>query len=236
MTITYALVLFFVFILIYLLIIEIFTVLFRLTGLTYDKANFQVISMLTNCGFTTQESENITIFRVRRRLAKITIVFGYLFTVVIMSSVVNIFLSLSNSEFENILESIIVILASMAVLTVIIRVRGVRDFIDKRIEALGNRMMFGDSSNAIMLLDMFGKNAMCEINLSKLPSEFINVPLKDSRLKEKYKIQLMLIKRDGQTLSIMNGEEILLPHDTIVVFGNYTNIKTLFKNPISGLK
>lgn len=39
-----------IFILVYILINEIFTVLFRLTGLTEDKAKFQVTSMLTNSG------------------------------------------------------------------------------------------------------------------------------------------------------------------------------------------
>ncbi len=231
MNLTYALMLFFLFILIYLLIIEVFTVLFRLTGMTYDKANLQVISMLTNCGFTTQESENITIFRMRRKLAKLTIIFGYLFTVIIMSSIVNIFLSLSYSEVENMWEAVVVIFISVMIITVIMRFKWVRHFVDARLEALGNRIMFGDGSNAIILLEMFGSSAMCEINLSRLPLEFDNIKLKDSGLKEKYKIQVILIKRNGKTLSIMNGEEVLSTNDTVVVFGNYGNIKKLFKKP-----
>ncbi len=231
MTITYALLLFFLFILIYLLIIEIFTVLFRLTGLTYDKANFQVISMLTNCGFTTQESEAITTFPVRRKLAKLTVIFGYLFTVIIMSSIVNIFFSLSNSEVANMWQSILITFLSVGLITVLIRSRAIRCFFDARIEAIGNRIMFGDGSNAIVLLDMFGENAMCEINLTKLPLQFEGVLLKDSELKEKYKIQLILIKREGKTLSILDGEDYLLTNDIIVVFGNYNNIKALFKKP-----
>ncbi len=231
MSFTYSLVLFFVFILIYLLIIEIFTVLFRLTGMTYDKAHLQVISMLTSCGFTTQESEGITMFRTRRKLAKLTIVFGYLFTVVIMSSVINVFLSLNQVDVANMWQSVVVILVSVGLITISIRVRAVRHFLDARIEILGNRIMFGDSSNAIVLLDMYGKNAMCEISLSNLPTQFHSVPLKNSGLKERYKIQLILIKRNGVTLSIMNGEDVLLPNDTIVVFGDYTNIKALFKKP-----
>ena len=33
--------------------------MFRLTGMSEDKARFQVISLLTNSGFTTSESELI---------------------------------------------------------------------------------------------------------------------------------------------------------------------------------
>ena len=41
----------------YITIADIITILFRLTGMTEERARFQVISLLTNSGFTTQESE-----------------------------------------------------------------------------------------------------------------------------------------------------------------------------------
>ena len=43
-------------ILIYWVITELFTIFFRFTGLPDEKARFQVISLLTGCGFTTRES------------------------------------------------------------------------------------------------------------------------------------------------------------------------------------
>ncbi len=231
MDITYALMLFFLFVLIYLLIIEVFTVLFRLTGLTRDKANFQVISMLTCCGFTTQESEGIAVFRLRRKLAKLTIIFGYLFTVIILSSVVNIFLSLSSSQVANMWGAVLVIFGSVGLITIIIRFRGIRDFIDSKIEKLGNRIMFGDGSNAIVLLDMYGKIAMCEITLTIVPPQLLSTQLQHSGLKEKDKIQIILIKRNDVTLSIVEGKDILLPNDVLVVFGDYAKIKAIFKKP-----
>ena len=66
-------------ILIYWVISEVFTVLFRFTGLPDERARFQVISLLTGCGFTTRESEMILSSRSRRRLARITMLFGYVF-------------------------------------------------------------------------------------------------------------------------------------------------------------
>ena len=44
-------------ILIYWVITELFTMLFRFTGLPDERARFQVISLLTGCGYTTKESE-----------------------------------------------------------------------------------------------------------------------------------------------------------------------------------
>ena len=65
-----ALSLFSVIILIYLVITELFTILFRFTGLPDERARFQVISLLTGCGYTTRESETILSNRRRRRLAR----------------------------------------------------------------------------------------------------------------------------------------------------------------------
>ena len=103
MNITIALGLFFLFILVYIIIVNIFSILFRLTGLTAEDAKFQVISMLTNCGFTTNRSEIIMVSRLRRRLAKATILFGYSFTVIMVSIFINVFMTWNSSERTNLL-------------------------------------------------------------------------------------------------------------------------------------
>ena len=71
------------FIVIYVIVIQIYSVLFRITGLTKEKARFQAISLLTNSGFTTSESEIIVSDRVRRRIAIAAMINGYAFSVII---------------------------------------------------------------------------------------------------------------------------------------------------------
>ena len=56
------------------------------TGLPDERARFQVMSLLTGCGFTTRESEAILSFRPRRRLALMTMIFGYAFNITIVSA------------------------------------------------------------------------------------------------------------------------------------------------------
>ncbi len=230
MNITAALLLFSVIALIYILIVEIFTILFRLTGLTYDKAQFQVISMLTNSGFTTGDSEAITSSRIRRRIAKFTIIFGYLFTVIIMSSVVNIFLSLSNSEIRDMWASALIVAGLSALLIFFYRSKHVKKFVDKKIQKWGKKLMFGKNTNPIILLDVFGDNVMAEISLEEMPKNLENVMLKDSNLKEVHRIQLILIKRDEKVKSILKGEDLMMKNDIIVVFGELNNIKKLFNS------
>jgi hypothetical protein len=68
----------FVSVIVFLIVVEIITVLFKLTGLTDEKARFQVISLLTGTGFTTKEAELIMQHPTRRKLAQFLMILGYL--------------------------------------------------------------------------------------------------------------------------------------------------------------
>ena len=113
-------------ILIYWIITELFTILFRFTGLPDERARFQVISLLTGCGYTTRESEMFLSNRRRRRLARITMLFGYVFNITIVSAFINVFLSLKLSQVEHYYLGILIPLAVVAVIFVFIRVPVVR--------------------------------------------------------------------------------------------------------------
>ena len=81
----------FVSVIVFLIIVEIITVLFKLTGLTDEKARFQVISLLTGTGFTTKEAELIMQHPTRRKLAQFLMILGYLGFFVGTSLLVSIF-------------------------------------------------------------------------------------------------------------------------------------------------
>ena len=94
MSLYIALTLFSLVILVYLTISELFTILFRFTGLPDEKARFQVTSLLTGCGYTTRESELFLSSKSRRRLARVIMLFGYVFNITIVSAFINVFLTL----------------------------------------------------------------------------------------------------------------------------------------------
>lgn len=232
MSITSAMVLFIIFIIVYIVIAEIFTVLFRLTGVTEEKARFQVISLLTNCGFTTAESEIITGARRRRNLARLTMLFGYTFNVTIVSIVVNIFIALTQTQLAGFWEMAIVILLLFLGIYLLSRIKGIRRALDKQIEYWGNKVMFGEHSNPIVILDRYGDHVMAQINLTHLPHILDNMPLAKSGLKEDYYVQVMLLKRKGEDVSMVSGETIICEGDEIVVFGNYLHIRQIFEKPL----
>ncbi|MEH6904620.1 hypothetical protein V7103_10485 [Neobacillus drentensis] len=70
-------------------VIEIYVVLFRLTGLKLEVSRFQVISLMTGTGFTTGESELILGHPIRRKLATFLILFGAFSLAVIISTISN---------------------------------------------------------------------------------------------------------------------------------------------------
>lgn len=88
------------------LVIEIAVVLFVYTGLNKQIARYQVISMLTATGFTTDESSLIIDHPIRRKISAGVILFGYFSLAVMISSIAAL---LSNDLRVNLLGMIILV-------------------------------------------------------------------------------------------------------------------------------
>ncbi|AHA75473.1 hypothetical protein YBT1518_33941 (plasmid) [Bacillus thuringiensis YBT-1518] len=76
----------FLYLSIVILIIEIHAILFTLTGVKRSISRFQVLSLMTGTGFTTEESELLLGHPVRRKLSMFLILFGIFSFAVIISS------------------------------------------------------------------------------------------------------------------------------------------------------
>ena len=74
---------------VYMLVIEIFSVAFKLTGLATSKIRFQVASLFTGTGYTTAESELIVNHEKRRKIAVACAYTGHIFSVAIMVLIIN---------------------------------------------------------------------------------------------------------------------------------------------------
>lgn len=231
MNITIALGLFFLFILVYIIIVNIFSILFRLTGLTAEDAKFQVISMLTNCGFTTNRSEIIMVSRLRRRLAKATILFGYSFTVIMVSIFINVFMTWNSSERTNLLRDASVLAGIFVICLLLMRQRFLREFFDRLIEKIGTRIMFGKSANVMRLVSVYSNRALVEVIAKRLPEFLIGTELMQSTLKEKYDILILLVRRNGDTLNHVGRHTVLKEGDIIVAFGPYHKLQEIFEFP-----
>lgn len=215
-------------ILIYWIILELFTMMFRVAGLPDDKARFQVLSLLTGTGFTTRESEMLLSSKGRRKLAQITMLFGYVFNVTIVSAFVNVFLSLKLSQMDNFFMGVLIPLGVAALIIVLMRVRFIRKRIDRAFEKLAGRIMHQDGDNTILLMDYIGKDSIAQVSLKEVPKELEGKTLAESGLKTKHNILVMLVERGGVNVEAAHAGTIFEPGDKLTVFGQYKTISNVF--------
>jgi len=214
--------------LVYFLFIELFSVLFRLTGLSKSKAKFQVISLLTNSGFTTQEAELIVSNRYRRKLASFTMFFGYLLTVAVISMLVNVFMTLSTSASQDIWKFVILLAAFIVFLFVFSKIKFVEKFARKITEKIAIKFLFGKKTNVIEVLDNYDQNVIAEVFITYLPKICDGVTLAQNQIKLLHGIQVLAIKRNGHIKTGINGDDQIMAGDLVVVFGESKNIKNVF--------
>ena len=224
-----ALSLFSVIILISLVITEMFTILFRFTGLPDERARFQVISLLTGCGFTTRESEMILSNRRRRRLARITMLFGYVFNITIVSALVNVFLSLKLTQIGDYYLGLLIPLAAIVLIFVFLRVPAVHAWGDGLLEKLVDRMIGRTASfNTVQALDYIGSETIALVTLNHIPDEYRGVPLANLGLKADTGILVMLVEHPGEKPAAAGADTVFTPGDKLTVFGNYAVICKTF--------
>lgn len=214
----------------YIMISDIITILFRLTGMTEERARFQVISLLTNSGFTTQESEAVVNLKIRRRLAKGTMLFGYSFTVTILSTTVNVFMTMSDSELSTVIVLFPVLLIILCIFYYLRRSTFLKSKFDKWIETIGYRIMFGKDANQVILVEEYGSMVVAHIYLHTVPEILRDTTLADSGIMSVHKLMIMMVKSPDKDAMQANGTTVLQPKDTIIVLGKRSTIREIFEN------
>ena len=229
MTVFLASLLFSVIVLIYWIILELFTVMFRITGLPDDKARFQVLSILTGAGFTTRESESLLSSKMRRRLAQVTMLFGYVFNVTIVSALVNVFFSLKSAQVDTLFLGILVPLAIAALVIRLIRTRFIRKRIDMLLSNVAGRIMKQDKVNTVLLMDYIGHDSIANVILKEVPEDLSGKTLAETRLKQEHGLTILLVERDGIKPETAAADTVFRAGDRLTVFGRYSEISRVFQ-------
>ena len=223
-------ILFSLIILIYWVMTELFTVLFRFTGLPDEKARFQVISLLTGTGFTTRESEMFLSTKPRRRLARITMLFGYVFNLTIITALINVFFSLKLHQVEHFYLSLLLPLSVLAVVFLFIRKPRIRARVDNLLRSFADCLIgHADSSNSVLLVDYVAGDSIALVTLNTVPENFRELPLSKTGLKSDTGIIVLLIEHAGQKAVPAGANTVFAPGDRLTVFGSYTTICKTFQ-------
>ena len=229
MDITLSFLLFSFIILLYWVITELFTFFFRLTGLPDDRARFQVLSLLTGTGFTTRESELILGSRRRRRLARGTMLFGYVFNVTIVSALVNVFLSMKLVNFGAEYIGVLIPLFTIGVILVFLRVPKIRAWGENLFRRMADRILDQQETfNAVMLLDYIGTESIVQVTLRHIPEEYRGLSLAETRLRAETGILVMLVEHRGGKTMPAQADSVFEEGDKLTVFGNYSVICKTF--------
>lgn len=221
---------FFFLVIAYLIVVEIFTVLFRLTGLREDKARFQAISCMTNSGFTTKESELILNSVARRHLARIMMIFGYLFAVTGVSILVNLFIRSSSDQFNwwTMVYSIIFLI----IIVILTRSKWIVRRFDRLVERLARNKPKGAFCNNVRILEMFQDKLIAEVFVTCLPPEIAGKTLLEMNFRHTYKLNVLLIKRGNTLIDHVVSADQIKQGDRIVIYGPKDRVAELFKDKI----
>lgn len=215
---------FILFLMIFLIIVDFFAILFRLTGMPIEKARFQVTSLLTGTGFTTKESEMIVQHPIRRKLAIWLMGFSYASTATIISFAVNI------------ITSSVIDIGSLAIIVLFIifvlffHKSSLLEKLENKIEKFILKSKIWDKVNSkhLTLITNTKGFGVYEIYLSNKAS-IIGKSIVDSNLKAN-EIEVLNIDKGDKFINFPKPDYIFEVCDKITVYGNVKNIKAMFNH------
>lgn len=209
-------------IIIFLIVIEVITVLFKLTGLSEEKARFQVISLLTDSGFTTKEAELITQHPSRRKLAQILMIVGYVGFLTGISFLVDIIKkSLSY-------KTITIVIVFFILVYMFFKNKFLLSYFDNFIEKIILRKQLKTKSpNKMYKLITRAKGYGVFNILIDEQSSLVGVPLKDSNLKPR-NIIVLNIDKGNQFIGFPTRDYVIEKGDNILLYGKVDEVIKIF--------
>lgn len=212
----------------YMIFIEIFTIIFMMTGLSHTRSIFQVISLLTNSGFTTNESEVIVSSRKRRKIAITIMIFGNIFNVLVLSVIVNAVIRIYEAPSFDFKQAIIVVVTFFVLFFLYKKMPFIRVRFDRLIKKIANKWMYSKNSNPLLVLDNFHDFCIVEVKILEVPECLKDKTIFESRLSNEYGIRVLFIKRGEKYIGYIEDGDRVLPMDRIIIFGPLHNITKVF--------
>ena len=226
---------------VYMFTVEVFSVAFKLTGLATSKIRFQVASMFTSTGFTTNESELIVNDERRRKIAVACIYTGHIFSVVIMGLVINVFFSIGTfvgsgastaHTFTEWYFIVFYVSSALFLLMVFIKIPPINRRFQKLLETIAiNSSKKSKNTNIITVLDLYGKHAITEVILNRIPDFAKEKSLFEMGLTKKFLINVLSIRR-GKRIIEVTKDTMFSKGDVLVIYGLINDIKEAFINSL----
>lgn len=215
-------------IMLYVILVDIFSTILMMTGLSREKARFQVISLLTTSGFTTRESELIMGHKVRRKIAKLIMLFGYIFTATVMSTAVSMLLSFNSADPKKMFAGVVVFLICFALLLFLRNNKWVVEFMDRHIEAWYMKHI-QHGKNMIIPIEDFGAIGLYEIHMEEVPELLAGKTLSQLNLQKAHEILVLTIRHKKSTTVVAGATTVIKEGSNVVVLGKLHDVEQLFR-------
>jgi hypothetical protein len=210
------------------LVIEISVTLMKLTGLKGTVARFQVISMLTGTGFTTDESKSIIDHPIRRKISMFLILFGAFSLAVIISSIS----TLLTDDLR--LMELSIIIGILLVLTVLVKVPFLNNRLSNKMksEMYNHYELWEHPIEEVLFLE--DEDVVMEIDIYE-DSEFIDVKAFDV-ISQGADINILFIESGEVKIRKELYEYKIKLGDNLFLYGNKKEIEETFSKEIEEMK
>ncbi|MED3761716.1 hypothetical protein P4555_22090 [Peribacillus frigoritolerans] len=210
------------------LVIEISVTLMKLTGLKGTVARFQVISMLTGTGFTTDESKSIIDHPVRRKISMFLILFGAFSLAVIISSIS----TLLTDDLR--LMELSIIIGILLVLTILVKVPFLNNRLSNKMksEMYNHYELWEHPIEEVLFLE--DEDVVMEIDIYE-DSEFIDVKAFDA-ISHGADINILFIESGEVKIRKELYEYKIKLGDNLFLYGNKKEIEETFSKEIEEMK
>lgn len=201
------------------LLIEILSVVFKMTGLDLYKARFQIISIITHTGFTTRESELIAQHPLRRKIAGILMVVSYVTQVTLIS----LFVKILTDNQKQLIYSAILLLLITVFIVVLTRHKYISSKFDRHLERILSRRIINQKKMSIdQILKVSAGYGVYEFILDE-DNPYCSTSLGNAQL-SKLQIHVLKVDRGSKTFDFPDADFILNQGDRLILYGKTDSI------------
>lgn len=212
---------------IFVILVDIYCIILQMTGLSKDKAFFQVISILTGTGFSTRESELITQHPTRRKVSIYIMITGYIGLGTMIGSVGLLASMLSKRTLSTLNWVGFIVISAITLFLFFDRkvVTLVTQFIE--VFALKHSKLKFKKDNAVALLDLAHGYGIMRVLLNS-KSTLIGHLVSDIELKSK-QIQVLKVDKGAHVISFVDASYVFEAGDCLTLYGRIESIREFFK-------
>ncbi|MFI8495061.1 hypothetical protein ACIGC1_19490 [Peribacillus butanolivorans] len=209
------------------LVIEISVTLLKLTGLKNTVARFQVISMLTGTGFTTDESKSIIDHPVRRKISMFLILFEAFSLAVIISSIS----TLLTDDLR--LMELSIIIGILTILTITVKTPFINNRLSNKMqsEMHNHYELWEHPIEEVLFLE--NEDVVMQIDINE-DSEFIDVITFDI-VSRGVDINILYIESGEVKIRKELNEHKIQLGDNLFLYGNKNEIEETFSKEIEAM-